>query len=85
MTSSGRYVIAWDFKKVKKGILDKYEIKQYVIALTNAKQELISPGRYDDKVVQDQFRFANDNDIVSFLILASTHPRLTTNVLGGGA
>jgi hypothetical protein len=85
VTSSGRYVIAWDFKKVKKGILDKYEIKQYVIRPTNAKQELISPGRYDDKVVQDQFRFANDNDIVGFLILTSKHPRLTTNVLGGGA
>ncbi|KAG9042402.1 hypothetical protein FS837_010912 [Tulasnella sp. UAMH 9824] len=47
ITSSGNYVIAWDFKKIKQGILDKYEIKQY-----------------DDKVVQDEFRFANDKDIV---------------------
>ncbi|KAG8900651.1 hypothetical protein FRB99_005830 [Tulasnella sp. 403] len=47
VTSSGPYVIAWDFKKVKQGVLDKYEIKQY-----------------DDKVVQDEFRFANDRDIV---------------------
>ncbi|KAH9943458.1 VID27 cytoplasmic protein [Epithele typhae] len=29
VTSSGQYVIAWDFKRVKKGNLDKYEIKQY--------------------------------------------------------
>jgi hypothetical protein len=29
VTSTGPYVIAWDFAKVKKGLLDKYEIKQY--------------------------------------------------------
>jgi len=47
VTSSGPYVIAWDFKKVKKGITDKYEIKQYT-----------------DAVVQDDFRFATDKEIV---------------------
>ena len=29
VTSTGQYVIAWDFAKVKKGQLDKYEIKKY--------------------------------------------------------
>ncbi|KAG6890559.1 hypothetical protein C0992_000567 [Termitomyces sp. T32_za158] len=29
VTSSGQFVIAWDFKKVKKGYLDQYEIKKY--------------------------------------------------------
>jgi hypothetical protein len=28
VTSTGPYVIAWDFSKVKKGYLDKYEIKK---------------------------------------------------------
>ena len=27
VTSTGQYVVAWDFAKVKKGQLDKYEIK----------------------------------------------------------
>lgn len=31
VTSTGRYVIAWDFAKVKKGKLDSYVIKKYVI------------------------------------------------------
>ena len=30
MTSTGQYVIAWDFAKVKKGQMDKYEIKKSV-------------------------------------------------------
>lgn len=30
VTSTGNYVVAWDFAKVKKGQLDKYEIKKYV-------------------------------------------------------
>jgi hypothetical protein len=29
VTSTGNYVVAWDFAKVKKGQLDKYEIKKY--------------------------------------------------------
>ena len=29
VTSTGQFVIAWDFNKVKKGLLDKYEIKKY--------------------------------------------------------
>lgn len=48
VTSTGQYVIAWDFKKVKKGQLDKYEIK-----------------KYEDNVVQDNFKFGDDKEIVS--------------------
>ncbi|KZT62085.1 VID27 cytoplasmic protein [Calocera cornea HHB12733] len=47
VTSSGPFVIAWDFKKVQKGKLDKYEIKQYA-----------------DKIIEDQFKFGNDKNIV---------------------
>jgi len=47
VTSSGNYVIAWDFKAVKKGKYDKYEIR-----------------KYQDAVVQDQFKFGDPNDIV---------------------
>lgn len=50
MTSTGRYVIAWDFAKVKKGRLDSYVIK-----------------KYEDDVVQDNFRFGDDKEIVSSL------------------
>lgn len=28
VTSTGEFVVAWDFSKVKKGQLDKYEIKK---------------------------------------------------------
>lgn len=48
VTSTGQYVIAWDFAKVKKGQLDKYEIK-----------------KYEDNVVQDNFKFGDDKEIVS--------------------
>ncbi|KAL5508413.1 VID27 [Sanghuangporus vaninii] len=47
VTSSGRYVISWDFEKVKKGRLDSYTIK-----------------KYEDEVVQDNFRFGDDKEIV---------------------
>jgi hypothetical protein len=47
VTSTGPYVIAWDFAKVKKGFLDKYEIK-----------------KYEDEVVQDNFKFGDANEIV---------------------
>lgn len=29
VTSSGQFVIAWDFAKVKKGQINQYEIKKY--------------------------------------------------------
>ncbi|KLO08280.1 VID27-domain-containing protein [Schizopora paradoxa] len=47
VTSTGRYVIAWDFSKVKKNKLDGYVIK-----------------KYEDDVVQDNFRFGDDKEIV---------------------
>ncbi|KAG5732367.1 Vacuolar import and degradation protein 27 [Termitomyces sp. T112] len=47
VTSSGQFVIAWDFKKVKKGYLDQYEIK-----------------KYEDHVVQDNFKFGDDKEII---------------------
>ena len=47
VTSTGPYVVAWDFAKVKKGFLDKYEIK-----------------KYGDEVVQDNFKFGDDKEIV---------------------
>jgi hypothetical protein len=51
VTSTGQYVIAWDFAKVKKGQMDKYEIK-----------------KYEDLVVQDNFRFGDDKEIVRLSI-----------------
>jgi VID27 C-terminal WD40-like domain len=47
VTSTGQFVIAWDFAKVKKGHLDKYDIK-----------------KYEDHVVQDNFKFGDDKEIV---------------------
>ncbi|KAF8639870.1 hypothetical protein AX17_001125 [Amanita inopinata Kibby_2008] len=47
VTSTGPYVVAWDFAKVKRGYLDKYEIK-----------------KYEDQVVQDNFKFGDDNEII---------------------
>ncbi|CDO75567.1 hypothetical protein BN946_scf184858.g7 [Trametes cinnabarina] len=47
VTSTGQYVVAWDFAKVKKGHLDKYEIK-----------------KYDQFVVQDNFKFGDDKEII---------------------
>jgi hypothetical protein len=32
VTSTGEYVVAWDFNKVKKGHLDKYHIKKWVLS-----------------------------------------------------
>jgi len=47
VTSTGQFVIAWDFAKVKKGLLDKYHIK-----------------KYEDYVVQDNFKFGDDKEII---------------------
>lgn len=47
ITSTGQYIVAWDFKKVKKGYLEQYEIK-----------------KYEDQVVQDNFKFGDDKEIV---------------------
>ena len=48
VTSTGQFVIAWDFAKVKKGIVDKYEIKKYEDAVVqdnwkmNSDSEIVS-------------------------------------------
>ncbi|KAF8591590.1 VID27-domain-containing protein [Ramaria rubella] len=47
VTGNGQFVIAWDFNKVKRGKLDKYDIQWY-------------PKR----VVQDDFKFGADKDII---------------------
>ncbi|KAF8897592.1 VID27 cytoplasmic protein [Infundibulicybe gibba] len=47
VTSTGQFVIAWDFAKVKRGLLDRYEIK-----------------KYEDYVVQDNFKFGDDKEII---------------------
>ncbi|KAG8830145.1 hypothetical protein FRC18_008586 [Serendipita sp. 400] len=47
ITSNGPFVIAWNFSKVKKGILDSYDVK-----------------RYTGNVVEDNFSFGNDKDII---------------------
>jgi hypothetical protein len=57
VTSTGKYVIAWDFAKVKKGQMDKYEIKMY-----------------EDLVVQDNFRFGDDKNIVRFSVRGRRPP-----------
>ena len=68
VTSTGQYVVAWDFARVKKGYLDKYEIKWCV--LPSAIPALLHPAdatrflRYEDQVVQDNFRFGDDKEIV---------------------
>jgi hypothetical protein len=51
VTSTGEFVVAWDFAKVKKGLLDKYDIK-----------------KYEDRVVQDNFKFGDDKEIVSLFV-----------------
>ncbi|KIM20057.1 hypothetical protein M408DRAFT_331365 [Serendipita vermifera MAFF 305830] len=47
VTSNGAFVIAWDFEKVKKGKLDRYEVK-----------------RYTSNVVEDNFSWGNDKEII---------------------
>jgi VID27 C-terminal WD40-like domain len=64
VTSTGQYVIAWDFGKVKKGQMDKYEIK-----------------KYEDLVVQDNFRFGDDKEIVRLYMTRETARSLIALVL----
>jgi hypothetical protein len=66
VTSTGNYVVAWDFAKVKKGQLDKYEIKKYVcLSLVEFSALIIPVCRYTENVVQDNFMFGDDKHIVS--------------------
>lgn len=69
VTSTGRFIIAWDFAKIKKGKGDSYVIKRFahlfnLIGNINFLLVLFYL-RYDDDVVQDNFRFGDDNEIVS--------------------
>jgi len=64
VTSTGQYIIAWDFAKVKKGQMDKYEIK-----------------KYEDFVVQDNFRFGDDKEIVRLINIRETRRSLIVFVL----
>ncbi|TFK75851.1 VID27-domain-containing protein [Pluteus cervinus] len=72
ITSTGQFVVAWDFAKVKKGRLDVYEIK-----------------KYEDYVVQDNFKFGDDKEIIVALqnnVLAINKKNLkkpTRHSLGG--
>ncbi|GJE84223.1 VID27 cytoplasmic protein [Phanerochaete sordida] len=56
VTSTGEYVVAWDFAKVKKGLLDKYEIKKYE---DNVVQDNFKFGDAREIIV------AMDNDVVA--------------------
>ena len=42
VTSTGQYVVAWDFAKVKKGQLDKYEIKKCVLVRSLATRVMLT-------------------------------------------
>lgn len=68
VTSTGEYVVAWDFNKVKKGYLDKYHIKKWVTPPPFSPMAALTVfyvGRYEDQVVQDNFKFGDDKEIVS--------------------
>jgi hypothetical protein len=66
VTSSGNFVIAWDFKAIKNGKYDKYEIRRCIFTVP-VSQRSLTCLRYQDVVVQDQFRYGDQNDIVSNL------------------
>jgi hypothetical protein len=54
VTSTGQFVIAWDFAKVKKGFLDRYEIKKYD---DHVVQDSFKFG--DDKEIVSQLSYAS--------------------------
>lgn len=73
VTSTGQFVVAWDFAKVKKGLLDKYEIKKYVTHSVFRAVEAHLYSRYEDFVVQDNFKFGDDKEIVRHAFVLSSH------------
>ena len=50
VTSSGNFVIAWDFKAVKRGKYDKYEIRRYVLLTSPLHTRLISMAALDTRI-----------------------------------
>ncbi|KAF7798755.1 hypothetical protein EIP86_009980 [Pleurotus ostreatoroseus] len=64
VTSTGEFVIAWDFANVKDGYLDKYEMK-----------------KYKDNVVQDNFKFGDDKQIVSHMMIYLVYEVLCLSIL----
>lgn len=65
VTGNGQFVIAWDFKKIKKGILDKYHIKWYYRSSSSWVSSFHQFFfRYPKRVVQDDFKFGANADIV---------------------
>jgi hypothetical protein len=64
ITSVGEYVIAWDFSKVKKGKLDSYQIKKWAFQHVFILSFDIKNHRYTGNVVEDNFSFGNDKEIV---------------------
>lgn len=64
ITSTGCYVVAWDFAKVKKNKLDSYVIKKCVFAPLLRGILLTVYFRFEDMVVQDNFRHGDANEIV---------------------
>lgn len=69
VTSTGQFVVAWDFGKVKKGQLDKYEIKKCASHCCRSRATSNLAFRYEDMVVQDNFKFGDDKNIVSFAVI----------------
>lgn len=63
VTSTGQFVIAWDFNKVKKGLLDKYEIKKY--------EDLVMQDTFrfgDDKEIVGPIAFASNIFFIQSLV-----------------
>ena len=86
VTSTGEYVVAWDFNKVKKGHLDKYHIKKCVLSTSILTPPHLAHGpyvsRYEDRVVQDNFKFGDDKEIVRLDPISAVHvtaPRWYSN------
>ena len=72
VTGNGQFVVAWDFTKVKRGRLDKYAI-QWCALFFQFVSLFLTVFRYPNRVVQDDFRYGTDKDIVSSTFHSSPH------------
>jgi hypothetical protein len=75
VTSTGQFVIAWDLAKAKKGLVGKYEIKK-CLYFSRALNGFLLPcfdNRYEDRVVQDNFKFGDDKQIVRYFFSVVAH------------